>query len=66
MTRLTQKIIDFIAFFDRNFNLLFCRNSCFTIELLSGDSFYYNDIINDGTKRFRCLGKNQYKQLKTK
>ena len=52
-----------ISFFDRKFNLFFFKDSCFTLEINNG-IFEYNDIINDGQRRFRCLGKNQYKTIK--
>lgn len=60
------KIIDFIAFFDRNFNLLFCVENCVKIEIYNGSFFYYNDTVNFKGEEFRCLGKNRYKRLKSK
>ena len=48
-----------ISFFDRNYNLLFKKKSC--VKLFFADEiFKYNDILFDGKRHMRCLGKQWY------
>lgn len=57
-------MIKFIAFFDRNYNILFCQEKLVKIETHDGSFFLHNDIISDGKTRYRYLGKDLYKKLK--
>lgn len=49
----------FIAFFDRNCNLLFNGRNCIKIAFYQ-DWFKYNDIVTEGLNDFRCLGNGWY------
>lgn len=52
-----------LAFFDRNFNLLFRGHRCVKI-IFYGNFFRYNDIIVNEKGQLRCLGKSWYLMIK--
>jgi len=67
MKRVIQKLrkafaisfVSILAFYDRNYNLLFNSKKCIKIVFCE-EVFTYNDIIFDGKENFRCLGKRWY------